>query len=995
MTQAISPSQIPDFLAKTPPFDRLAPDKRKSLGAKCQLLRYRIGQRLFERDKMPNQIAIIYDGQVRVLGYDQRSQSQVSLKRVGSGEILGWASLVRGMSSETAIASTEVTCITLASGDFLALLEKEPPLQRYFQEHASPIEIFELLSLELERRADRESDLRELSLNLTEKSRIVTLQPNTRVSSTDLDRDFVWMVSSGQLQDIPAGSRVEFNNNSSIAVEGNKGARLLGVPAQEIYQESQSIEKESVEVLPPQSEQQDQEEIPYGPEAPQEAEPDPLAPAPKYPFFRGQGSVDAAMACFKMLSRYLGLSFRRDPIRKFLVNQVKQKGEVTLYDCGAVGQSLGLQVQLAQVPKRSLKRLKGPAMIAWEGSFALLYKMSEKEIVMAVPEQGVMHKSPDEITDTWEETGQILLLHEPAANRQEKFGFWWFLPSLMQHRRVLIEVFITSFFIQLFGLATPLGFFLIIQKVIGQRNTEILEVIVIFLLGVALLEAILTGLRSYTFVDTTNRIDLNLGSQVIDHLFRLPLSYFDKRQVGETAGRMNELGNIRQFLTGTALTVVLNAVFSILYIVILVAISPLLTAVVLAVVPLFALQILITSPVVRRMLRRRAERYSEAQSYLVESIGGIQSVKAQNLELTARWNWYERYARYMNASFKTALTQSTASSISSFLNKVSMLLLLWFGAYLVINDDGFTLGHFIAFRIISNNVIQSLVSFVQVWQNFQEVGMSVERLQDILNAEPEADDQSMQNIPMPDVEGSVAFNEVSFRFHEGGPLVLTNLNVSFDKGTFIGIVGQSGSGKSTLMKLLQRLYEPSSGYIQVDGYDINKVELYSLRRQIGVVLQDTLLFNGTVRDNIALSNPEASDDEIIAAAKVAAAHEFIMGLSQGYNSPVGERGANLSGGQRQRIAIARVVLQRPRLIILDEATSALDYNTERLVSQNLQEEFKGRTVFFITHRLPTVKNADTILVMDQGSLVEQGTHEELMGLKGRYYCLYQQQESQL
>ena len=994
MTQAISPSHIPDFLAKTPPFDRLAPDKRKALGAKCQLLRYRIGQRLFERDKMPNQIAIIYDGQVRVLGYDQRSQSQVSLKRVGSGELLGWASLVRGMSSETAIASTEVTCITLAAGDFLALLEKESSLKRYFQEHASLTEVFELLSLELERRADSGSDLRKLALEISEKSRIVTLQPETRVSSTDLDSDFIWLVSSGQLKDIPAGSRVEFNGNA-IAVESHKGARLLGIPAQDIDQESQAAVEEKVEVLPAPTEEHDQQEIPYGPEAPQEAAEDPLAPASKYPFFRGRGSVDAAMACFKMLSRYMGLSFRRDPVRKFLVNQVNQKGDLTLYDCGAVGQSLGLQVQLAQVPKRSLKRLKGPAMIVWEGSFALIYKISEKEIVMAVPEVGVMHKTPEEITDTWEDTGQILLLHQPAADRKEKFGFWWFLPSLMQHRQVLIEVFITSFFIQLFGLATPLGFFLIIQKVIGQRNTEILEVIVIFLLGVALLEAILTGLRSYTFVDTTNRIDLNLGSQVIDHLFRLPLSYFDKRQVGETAGRMNELGNIRQFLTGTALTVVLNAVFSVLYIVILVAISPILTAVTLAVVPLFALQILITSPVVRRMLRRRAERYSEAQSYLVESIGGIQTVKAQNLELTARWNWYERYARYMNASFKTALTQSTASSISSFLNKVSMLLLLWFGAYLVLNDDGFTIGHFIAFRIISNNVIQSLVSFVQVWQNFQEVGMSVERLQDILNAEPESDDETMQNIPMPDVQGSVAFNEVSFRFHEGAPLVLTNLSVEFEKGTFIGIVGQSGSGKSTLMKLLQRLYEPASGYIQVDGYDINKVELYSLRRQIGVVLQDTLLFNGTVRDNIALSNPEASDDEIIAAAKVAAAHDFIMGLSQGYNSPVGERGANLSGGQRQRIAIARVVLQRPRLIILDEATSALDYNTERLVSQNLQEEFKGRTVFFITHRLPTVKSADTILVMDQGSLVEQGTHDELMGLKGRYYCLYQQQESQL
>jgi ATP-binding cassette subfamily B protein len=417
------------------------------------------------------------------------------------------------------------------------------------------------------------------------------------------------------------------------------------------------------------------------------------------------------------------------------------------------------------------------------------------------------------------------------------------------------------------------------------------------------------------------------------------------------------------------------------------------TAVALAGVPFFAVIILVNSPIIQRLLRKKAERYADSQSYLVEILNGIQTVKAQNLELRSRWEWSGRYARFMTASFNTVLTQTTASSISSFLNKLSGLALLWVGAYLVI-DGSLSIGGLIAFRIIAGNVTGSLLRFVSVWQSFQEVGMSVERLRDVLDTPAEVDEEDRSNIDMPEIKGAVKFEELSFRFGESGPLQLANVNLDFSEGSFVGIVGLSGSGKSTLMKLLQRLYPPLSGRIFIDGYDIHKVELYSLRRQIGVVLQDTLLFNGTVQDNIALSNPDASTDEVVRAAKIAVAHDFVMNLSAGYNTVVGERGSSLSGGQRQRIAIARTVLQNPNLLILDEATSALDYSSERQVCENLADAFQGKTVFFITHRLTTVKGADSIIMMDQGSVVEQGTHDELMALKGRYYCLYQQQEAE-
>lgn len=398
------------------------------------------------------------------------------------------------------------------------------------------------------------------------------------------------------------------------------------------------------------------------------------------------------------------------------------------------------------------------------------------------------------------------------------------------------------------------------------------------------------------------------------------------------------------------------------------------------------------SPVVRRQLREKAERNAETQSQLVEVLSGIQTVKAQNIELKARWQWQERYARYIAAGFRNINTSTAASSLTNFFNQLSGLLVLWVGVYLVF-DNQLSLGQLIAFRIISGYVTQPLLRLAQLWQNFQETALSLERLADIVDTPQESDDDDQGKIPMPMINGKVEFRNLSFRFGEQGPLQLSNVTLEIPAGEYVGIVGQSGSGKSTLMKLLPRLYSPLEGEILIDGYDISKVELYSLRRQIGIVPQDSLLFQGTVEENISLTKPNATTDEIITAAKAAGAHDFIMTLPLGYNTRVGERGGALSGGQRQRIAIARTVLQNPQLLILDEATSALDYDTERQVSINLQQHFRGKTVFFITHRLSTVRHADRIIVMDKGAMVEQGSHDELMELRGRYFCLYRQQDA--
>ncbi len=996
--------KIYDFFANLLPFAQLSKEDLTILSEQAQFIRYRMGQTVLMREQMPAQIIIVYSGQIRLLGYNPQDRMPTTLQLLEKGEIIGWAGVVRRRPCETAIASTEAVCINIPTAYFLELIDRTPQLEALFYYSVPPIEVYDLIAAYLQTYPDRDAlfrsfgaeDLREFVLKLAPQSTIRHLAPG-KLPISELDPERSWLVSSGEIANFPVNSCInpqDYPPQSILDISKPDRVRLVGVPllvVDEVMSGSLSVDfATSVSEF-----SATKLGIPYAPDVPIAGEMAVEEPTGKnrvkYPIFSGKGALAGTTACLKMLCKYLQVPFRPDVVNRLLKNQLDGAGNIPLQLCGAIVELLGINSQMVKIPATAIPKLQAPLMIAWQESFAIVYHITPTELTLGIPDGGIRRFKPTAFAETWGETGEVLLLQRNSSAPKEKFGIRWFIPAIQKHKRVLIEVLVASLFVQIFGLANPLMTQLIIDQVIGRNSVTTLNTFGSLLLILAIVEGILTTLRTNLFVDTTNRIDLSLGSEIIDHLFRLPLKYFEKRPVGELATRINELENIRQFLTGTALTVVLDAIFSVVYIAVMIAYSWLLTIIALATLPAFILLTWIVSPIVRGQLRTKAERNAESQSYLVEAMGGIQTIKAQNIELRSRWQWQTKYARYVSAGFKTAITSTTAGSISGFLNKLSGLLLLWVGTYLVL-DKKLTLGELIAFRIIAGYTTQPLLRLVQLWQNFQETALSLERLSDILDTPQEVDADNINNITMPPIQGHVKIENLTFSFPGSSTNQLNNINAEFKAGQFVAIVGLSGSGKSTLMKLIPRLYEINSGRIVIDKYDITKTELYSYRQQIGMVLQDTLLFNGTIQENIALTNPDVTSDEIIAAAKVAAAHDFIMDLPNGYNTKVGERGSALSGGQRQRVAIARTVLQKPRMLILDEATSALDYDSERQVCNNLAETFKHQTVFFITHRLSAIKNADVILMMDKGSIVETGNHAELMRLKGRYYCLYQQQE---
>ncbi|MBD2577881.1 peptidase domain-containing ABC transporter [Oscillatoria sp. FACHB-1406] len=991
-------STLQAFLAERTPFGDLPPAVLEQVAERLQPLRYRMGQTIALREKMPDSLILLYQGQARLLGYEPATQMPIALQLLEPGEIIGLAGLIRGVPCETAIASTESVGFSLSTQDFFKLLRDYPEWSSYLQSRPYLIEIFEILARQEALEALGAAQLKTIALKADRHARIYSIEPRQSVTS-ELNGDCLWFLSSGSLGDLPSGSCINVEaERAPLRVTGNRPARLLGLRESDLVVED---EPSPAEPAPPEDITAPLDTsftpVPYAPDpvidldASPRAEPAREQRRGRYPFVRGGSSLEVGLACFQMLCQYFQIPFRREVLRRVLADQLQRNGSLSLYFCGAVAELLGINAQLMDVPARAMTRLQTPALVMWQDSLAILYEISDRACVIAVPEIGILRRKPADFLETWGNRGQVLLLQPTKETPQERFGLSWFWPSIWRYRIVLLEVFIASFFVQLFGLANPLIVQIIIDQVIVKNTPDLLQSLGLFLIVVAFLEALLSTLRTYLFVDTTNRIDLGLGSEIIDHLVRLPLRYFERRPVGEVASRVNELENIRSFLTGTALTVVLDSIFSVVYIVVMVIYSWKLTLVALAAIPAFILLTLLLSPTIRSQIRAKAERNAETQAYLVEVTSGIQTVKAQNIELRSRWQWQERYARYVSAGFKTVITSTFAQSANNFFNKFSGLVVLWAGAFLVL-EGKLSLGELIAFRIIAGYVTSPLLRLAQLWQNFQEVGLSLERLSDIVDTPQEAE-ADRNNIPLPAISGAIKYENVTFRFKANTAPQLVNVNLEIQPGQFVGIVGQSGAGKSTLVKLLARLYNLETGRIFIDGYDIAKVELYSLRRQIGVVPQDTLLFDGTVQDNIAINNPDASTDEIIEAAQIAAAHDFIMGLPNGYNTRVGERGAGLSGGQRQRIAIARTILQSPEMVVLDEATSALDYTTERQLCSNLAEAFAERTVLFVTHRLATIKNADIIVMMDKGAVVEVGSHDDLMGLRGRYYSLYQQQEA--
>jgi len=700
---------------------------------------------------------------------------------------------------------------------------------------------------------------------------------------------------------------------------------------------------------------------------------------------------DTGLTSLVLVARILGIAAEAEQLRHQFA---RSQEPVPSNELVRAARHLGLKARRVSSEWRRLENTPLPALAQRrDGHWVVIAKADAQQVLVQDPLESRPLTLPRDIFESaW--NGSLILLARRALPGDEKnrFGFRWFIPALVKYRKLFGEVLLASFFLQLFALITPLFFQVVIDKVLVHKGLTTLDVLAFGLIVVSIFEVLLGGLRTYVLSHTTNRVDVELGAKLYRHLLSLPMSYFGARRVGDSVVRVRELENVRNFITGSALTLVIDLFFTFVFLAVMYYYSPLLTGIVLVSIPAYILLSLFVTPILRACVNEKFSRGAENHAFLVESVNGVETLKAMAIEPQMQNRWEEQLAGYVQASFNASNLSNIASQVAGLINKVVIVLILWVGARAVIQGD-LSVGQLIAFNMLAARVSSPVLRLVQLWQDFQQTGVSIQRLGDILNT-PAEPGYRRSRLSLPSISGRIQFDQVRFRYRADGPEILRGVSLDVGVGEVLGIVGRSGSGKSTLTKLVQRLYVAEGGRILIDGVDIAQVDTAWLRRRIGVVLQENVLFNRTVRENIALSDPGIPMELVIQAAKLAGAHDFILEMPEGYDTMVGEHGDNLSGGQRQRIAIARALATNPRILIFDEATSALDYESERIVQQNMNAICKGRTVVIIAHRLSTVRGAHRIVVMEKGQIIEQGDHDELLKQRGQYAHLYSLQSGQ-
>ncbi len=694
--------------------------------------------------------------------------------------------------------------------------------------------------------------------------------------------------------------------------------------------------------------------------------------------------MDTGLSCFMMLAHIMNVNISKEQVDSILRFNTHKMTET---DMLLAAREIHLRGKIRKLIPKQLKSL-GVAVIAKDndGQFFLIGRLEEQRAMVFFPQNQIPeYMAIDDLTKIW--SGTVILISEKRImDREVRFGFKWFLISVIKYKRELAEVLVAAFMIQLIGIFTPLMTQVVVDRVLVHKSLSTLYVLTIGLFLSYLFEMILSLAKNYVFTHTTNRVDVMISYRLFKHLFSLPLRYFESRKVGETVARVRESENIRSFMTGTPLSSLLDLLFILVYMVVLFFYSVPLTLVVLASVPIFATLSLIVTPMFKQRLDEKFAAGAQAQSYLVESITGVQTVKSFALEPGLEKKWGELQSDYVRAGYRTSMVAANSGTIARFIQKSFDLMILFLGAKLVM-DGSFTVGQLVAFRMLSGRISEPVLRFVQLYQEYQQAAMSVKRIGDIFRTLPEQK-SNRNKLSMPSIKGMITFERVCFRYRSDAPEVIRDMSFTVESNSIVGVVGRSGSGKSTISKLIQRLYIPERGKILIDGMDISLADPAWLRKQIGVVLQENFMFNGTVAENIAIHCPNVGMEQIMAAAKVAGAHEFILDMQDGYDTIIGEKGVGLSGGQKQRIAIARAIINNPRILIFDEATSALDYESERIIQKNLKEICRGRTVFIIAHRLSTLKDTDKIMVIDKGKVVEFDTREKLIAKKGLYYYFH-------
>ena len=698
-------------------------------------------------------------------------------------------------------------------------------------------------------------------------------------------------------------------------------------------------------------------------------------------------SASTGLMSFVMLLQYLKKPADAETLRHEFCSDGQDLDPISMV---RAAKQLGIKARIKQVKPKRLDKAPFPIIARKnDGEYTIIGAAKDGQVLIQSPGKQPEQINEEQLWEIWSGEAVFLTSRSMLAGNERKFDLTWFIPVVVKYRKLLGEVLLASLFIQLFALITPLFFQVVMDKVLVHRGLTTLHVITIGLVVISVFDIVLNGLRTYVFSHTTSRMDVELGSRLFRHLLNLPISYFTSRPVGQVVARVRELESIRSFLTGNALTVVLDLLFSVVFFAVMFYYSSTLTWIVLGSIPFYIIISVAITPELRKRTEEKFQRGAVNQSFLTESVTGMETLKSMAVEPQMRQKWEEQLSGYVKSSFRSVVLGIFGGQSVQLVSKIVTALLLWQGAQLVINDQ-LSVGQLIAFNMLSAQVAAPILRLAQLWQDFQQFRISLDRLGDVLNV-PTEPQQSLNRPALPPIQGRVLMEGVHFRYSPTGREILRGVNLEIKAGQCIGVVGPSGSGKSTLTKLIQRLYIPETGRVMVDGHDLALLDPAWLRRQVGVVLQENILFNSSIKDNIALSDPSHSMERIIQAAKLAGAHEFILELSHGYDTVIGERGAGLSGGQRQRIAIARALITNPRILILDEATSALDYESEKAIQDNMKLICKGRTVIIIAHRLSTVRTCDRIITIDQGQVVEDGTHDALIQQDGRYANLWKAQ----
>ena len=957
------------------------------------------GNIILDKNRIPKKILVINSGRARSIA--ENRDDIVNLEILERGGIVGLASLICAKPLETVLTETDITATEIDWSRIQDLiLQNQDNIGVTLTSTINPAEAWQI-AYEItnhHRRSDQDS--KNVYKAILDNAKVVCQVPSQ-------PKHDVYIVARSNSHYGTFGTVINANSFGKNKI-GNSEERLICLPSN-ILEAADYIGKNLVNTHGGYDEKdthmnaiviEENYRIPHHGLSIKE---DLLA---KLQSRRDQGMDDAACIgeIFEILGDILDLPIKRDLLRSN-IRQLGQTREFTnLRLLAALGRPLGIRSEILRLELKSLDLFEPPGFLILSNTVYLIISCNSDAISLFSPREGLRSLSHDDLIIKLDTTdgshdhpekadnsiASILKLSKNDIGKGARFGLKWLYPFIIKYRTNLVEIMIISSFIQLFGLAGPLIIQVVIDKVIQQGSLDSLTVLALALVVLTVFESALGILRTIMFNSISNRIDISLGNTILSHLLDLPIEYFESSSVGEISTRLGELEKIRNFMTGQLVTTVLDAIFSVVYIAVMIWYSVLLTVVALTVVPIQIILTLIGTNLFQKQLIKVAKSNAVTQSHLVEVLSSILTVKAQNIETHARWTWAANYQDYVTNTFNKTMTASVVNESTQALQKFSQLLVLIVGATLVLNND-MTLGALIAFRIISGYVTQPLLRMSTVFQSIEEVKISFDRLGDIVNRNTEGHSMGINGLLMPDISGDIEITNLSYAFsRESSKNVIDDIDLVIPKGSFVGLVGQSGCGKSTLTKLLMRIYEPSSGKIYIDNLDISKVNLQSLRSQIGYVPQEPILFSGTIRENLTLNAPNATDDDIISACKLSLSHDFIMNLPMGYSTHLNEKGSSLSGGQKQRLTLARTLINNPRLLILDEATSALDYSTESMVVANLIRSLSEKTIIFITHRLSMAKDYDMIVMMDRGKVVEIGDHASLVASSGPYSALYLQ-----